>query len=154
MRKTMMKVCGVELKGGEAIICVLAFDGGMFTVPDIRQRSFVVTNSETTESIRGFYKAIKQLTQDYGVNEVAIIQRDQKGKNAGSVTSFKVEAVLQVLDLPVHIVNSQMIKEQLKRNPIQAEFEDLGLKKFQQPAFKAAYAYINNVHYKKDEEDD
>jgi hypothetical protein len=148
----MMKVCGVELKGGEAIICVLAFDAGMFTVPEIRQRSFVVSSSDTTEAIRGFYKAIKQLTQDYGVNEIAIIQRDQKGKNAGSVTSFKLEAVLQVLDMPVHIVTSQLIKEQLKRNPIQAEFEDLGLKKFQQPAFKAAYGYINHEHYKTEEE--
>lgn len=147
-----MKVCGVELKGGEAVICVLAYDAGMFTVPEIRQRSFVVSNSGETEAIRSFYAAFKQLSQDYGVTAVAIIERDQKGKNAGSATSFKLEAALQLLDMPVELVSQQLIKEQIKRNPIQADFDDLGLKKFQQPAFKAAYGYLNYEHYKKDEE--
>lgn len=147
-----MKVCGVELKGGEAIICILNFDAGMFTVPDIRQRSFVVSPSDSTDAIKGFHKAARQLMQDYKVDEIAIIQRDQKGKNAGSVTSFKLEAALQVLDMPVSLVPSQMIKEQIKRNPIQAEFDDLGLKKFQQPAFKAAYAFVNFKHYFKEDD--
>ena len=149
-----MKVCGVELKGGEAIICILDFDAGMFNVPDIRQRSFVVSPSDSTDAIRGFYKAAKQLMQDYKVDEIAIIERDQKGKNAGSVTSFKLEAALQVLDMPVTLVPSQLVKEQLKRNPVQADFEDLGLKKFQQPAFKAAYAYVNFKHYFKEEDEE
>ena len=147
-----MKVCGVELKGGEAVICVLAYDAGMFTVPEIRQRSFVVSQSASTEAIRGFYASVKQLVQDYGVNEIAIIERDQKGKNAGSATSFKLESALQLLDMPVTLVSQQLVKEQIKRNPIQAEFEDLGLKKFQQPAFKVAYGYLNYQQYNKDED--
>jgi site-specific DNA-cytosine methylase len=147
-----MKVCGVELKGGEAIICVLVYDAGMFTVPEIRQRSFVVSQSDSQEPIKKFHNAVRQLMQDYSVNEIVIIERDQKGKNAGSATSFKLEAALQVLSLPVILVPHMLIKEQLKRNPIQADFDDLGLKKFQQPAFKAAYAYINQQHYKKEEE--
>jgi hypothetical protein len=149
-----MKVCGVELKGGEAIICVLDFDAGMFTVPDIRQRSFVVSPSDSTDAIRGFYKAAKQLMQDYKVDEIAIIQRDQKGKNAGSITSFKLEAALQVLDMPVSLITSTLIKEQVKRNPLQADFDDLGLKKFQQQAFKAAYGFVNFKHYFKEEDEE
>lgn len=149
-----MRVCGVELKGGEAIICILDFNAGMFTIPDIRQRSFVVSPSDSTDAIRGFYKAARQLMQDYKVEEIAIIQRDQKGKNAGSVTSFKLEAALQVLDMPVALITSQLVKEQLKRNPVQANFEDLGLKKFQQQAFKAAYAYVNFKHYYKEDEEE
>ncbi len=31
-----MRVCGVEMKGSEAILCLLAIDSGLFDIPDCR----------------------------------------------------------------------------------------------------------------------
>ena len=137
-----MQVCGIELKGSEAILCLLDHDRGAFTVIDCRQRQFAVSKSASTDSIRNFQFAIKQLLQDYQVDEVVIIERQQKGKLAGSATSFKLEAAIQLLEVPVHLITPATIKEQLKLTPPPADSESLGLKKFQQPAFNAAYAHI------------
>lgn len=145
-----MRVCGVELKGGEAIICLLGHDRGVFDVPECRQRLFTVSQSAATETIRHFHTAFKQLMGDYKVDEVVIIERDQKGKWAGSATSFKLEAAIQLIDLPVELISQSVMKEQIKRNPIPVDFEGLELKKFQQPAFNVAYAYQNQRIFDKD----
>ncbi|SQH76144.1 conserved protein of unknown function [Shewanella benthica] len=138
-----MRVCGVELKGGEAVINLLSYEGETFNVPDCRQQSFIISHSETTESIREFQFAFKKLMEDYHVDKIVIISREQKGKLAGSATTFKVEAAIQLLDLPVILISPVTVKERLKRNPPQVDFEGLGLKRFQKPAFDAAYAYHN-----------
>ena len=137
-----MKVCGVELKGSEAIICLLEQGNGTFSVPDCRQRSFTLSQSTSTEALRDWHFAFEKLMQDYHVDEIAIIQRDQKGKFAGSPNSFKLEAAIQLLKLPVSILSPSIIKEQLKLNKIPVEFSSLGLKTFQQAAFKVAYAHV------------
>jgi len=138
-----MRICGVELKGAEAIICLLDHDNGAFNVPDCRQRSFSVSQSQTTQATRDFQFAFAKLIEDYKIEAVVIIERMQKGKFAGSATSFKLEAALQLLDLPVNILTTTQMKEMIKRNPLDVSIEDLGLKKFQQPAFSVAYAQQN-----------
>lgn len=142
-----MKICGVELKGGEAIICLLTYDRGAFTVSECRQRVFAISSSEPTQVIRDFQFAFKKLMEDYAVDEVVIMERHQKGKFAGSATSFKLEAVIQLLDMPVTIMDSDTSKALLKRNPILVDIDELGLKRFQHPAFKVAYAYHNFLLY-------
>ncbi|SIQ88551.1 Protein of unknown function [Shewanella morhuae] len=138
-----MRVCGVELKGGEAIISLLSYEGETFNVPECRKVSFTVSQSATTEAIREFHFAFHKLMQDYRVDEVVIIEREQKGKLAGSATSFKLEAAIQLGELPVSLLSPVTIKEQNKRNPPQVDFDSLDLKKVQQLAFEAAYAQQN-----------
>ncbi|WP_044555949.1 DUF3010 family protein [Shewanella piezotolerans] len=147
-----MRVCGVELKGGEAIISLLSYEGETYNVPDCRQKSFAISNSAQTETIREFHFAFGKLLEDYRVDEVVIIEREQKGKGAGSITSFKLEAAIQVLSLPVTLISPVIVKAQLKRNPPQVDFEGLGLKRFQKNAFEAAYASHNLTIFKVEEE--
>ncbi|MGS0682278.1 DUF3010 family protein [Shewanella sp. 125m-7] len=147
-----MRICGVELKGGEAIISLLSSEGETYNVPDCRQKSFVISNSENAETMRDFHFAFSKLIEDYRVDEIVIIEREQKGKGAGSVTSFKLEALIQIVPVNVSLVSPVAIKEQLKRNPPQVDFDGLGLKRFQKNAFEAAYAFHNMTIYKTDEE--
>lgn len=138
-----MRICGVELKGAEAIICLLEHDNGAFNIPDCRQRSFSVSQSQTTQSIRDFQFAFAKLIEDYKIEAIVITERMQKGKFAGSSTSFKLEAALQLLDLPVNMLTTTEIKEMFKRNPLDVSIDEMGLKKFQQGAFSVAYAQQN-----------
>ena len=145
--RVLMRVCGVELKGGEAIICLLGYEAGIFSVPECRTRMFAVGNSVESDAIRDFNFTFAKLMEDYKVDEVVIIERDQKGKHMGSATSYKLEAAIQLIKIPVSIMHSSQIKERIKRNPIQADLDELELKKFQYPAFKVAYAYHHQVIY-------
>ncbi|NKF50398.1 DUF3010 family protein [Shewanella sp. WXL01] len=139
-----MKICGVELKGGEAIISLLSYEGETFNVPACRQISFTLSAASNTATINEFHFAFHKLMQDYHVDEIAIIERPQKGKQAGSATSFKMEAAIEITDLPVTILSPVAIKEQLKRNPPQVEFDSLELKRVQKNAFEVAYVLHNH----------
>jgi hypothetical protein len=138
-----MRICGVELKGAEAIICLLDYDQGAFSVPDCRQRQIAVSQSTSTEAIRKFQFSFDKLIEDYKIEKIVIVERMQKGKFAGSATSFKLEAVLQLASLPVFLLQTSQIKDSIKRNPLDVSVDDLGLKKFQHSAFSAAYAQHN-----------
>lgn len=109
-----MRICGVELKGGEAIISLLSYEGETFNVPSCRKVSFSVAQSASAETIREFHFAFHKLMEDYKVDEIVVIEREQKGKLAGSATSFKLEAAIQLGDLPVTLLSPVAIKEQNK----------------------------------------
>ena len=145
-----MRICGIELKGSEAVICLLDYEQGAFSVADCRQRVFSVSDAQSTQGIRQFQFAFSKLIEDYKIEQVVITERMQKGKFAGSATSFKLEAAIQLLELPVELINTTVIKEMFKRNPIDVSVADLGLKKFQQPAFNAAYAQHNLLIHHQD----
>ena len=145
-----MLVCGIELSNHEAIICLLNYNNGEFKVVDCRQRVFTLPKSGDTQTIRDFHFSFHKLMEDYKVDELVIIERPHKGKLAGSALSFKIEAAIELTTLPVTMINHTRIKEQIKRNTMQADFESLGLKKIQQPALNAAYAYQCQTIYQEE----
>ncbi|MEH6442943.1 MAG: DUF3010 family protein [Oceanospirillaceae bacterium] len=146
-----MRICGIELKGAEVIICLLDYQQGAFNVADCRQRLFAISNSATSEAMHSFKFAIEKLIEDYKIEKFAVVERMQKGKFAGSATSFKIEAILQLLDTPTMLLSTTEIKELIKRNPLDVTVEELGLKKFQHAAFSVAYAQHNRDIYGSDE---
>lgn len=145
-----MRTCGVEIKGSEALICVLSKEDDVFDIRDIRQTRFVLSNPNDTESMRKFQFDFEKLMQDYQVDTVAIKQRPHKGKFAGGAPGFKIETAIQLIDsLRVVLLNPTEMKEQLKKNPLPIDFEDTGLKKFQETAFVSAYIELTHRTYNK-----
>ncbi|GAA4874708.1 DUF3010 family protein [Ferrimonas pelagia] len=147
-----MRVCGVELKGAEAVLCLLDYKVESFYLPDCRQQSMPAPKIGETEATRKFYFAFQKLMEDYKVDHVVIIERHHKGKFAGSAASFKLEALIQLCEQDVSLISPGTIKAQLKRNPPMADFDAMGLKKFQKPAFEAAYAFHNEQIFGQPEE--
>ncbi len=139
-----MKVCGVELKGNEAIVSILALDQGLFDIPKCRVQKLDINDANSTEDIRRFQFTFAKLMADYKVDQVVIRQRPLKGKFAGGAIGFKMETAIQLAaDLNVDLISSQEIKEIVKKNPMPVDFSGTGLKKFQEPAFTTAYAYLS-----------
>lgn len=139
-----MKICSVELKSNEAIICLLTLAEGLFSLPDCRARRLTLTDVNSTEHLRKFQFDFAKLMSDYKIDQVVIRQRPTAGKFAGSSTGFKLEAAIQLIEgLDVVTVSSALIKESLKQTPLPIPFSDTGLKGFQEAAFTTAVAYLN-----------
>lgn len=139
-----MKVCGVEIKSNEAIICLLSLGEGLFNLPDCRAQRVVIRNGDDPEEMRKFQFTFAKLMNDYAVEKVVIKQRPAKGKFAGSALGFKLEAAIQLIDgLDVELMAGNSIQEVLKKKPIMIDFRETGLKQFQQTAFTTAYAWFN-----------
>jgi len=138
-----MRVCGVELKGNDANICLLSMSEGLIDLPDCRVRRVSLENINTQTGLISFQFAFAKLVEDYKIEKVIIRQRNMKGKFSGGAVGFKLEAAIQLIEnLKVEILSPIEVKETLKQNPVQISFVETGLKAFQEPAFTTAYASI------------
>jgi hypothetical protein len=135
-----MRICGVELTGSDAVICLLNLENQQFNIPDCRARKLSIPKEHNQYDIKQFQAAFVQLMKDYKVNKIAIKGRLPKGKFAGGAVSFKLEACIQLIaDIDVIVITSSQAKAVLGENPLQIPFADTELKGFQEAAFVTAY---------------
>lgn len=136
-----MRICGVDLAGNDAVICLLELKKGEFNLPDCRMRKLTLKKEHTATDLRQFQFEFAKLMSDYSVDKVVIRERMPKGKFAGGAISFKLESAIQLIEgLNVIVLTPSQIKSALSENLLPVKFSDTGLKAFQEVAFKAAYA--------------
>lgn len=137
-----MRVCGVELTGSDAVVCLLNLDSGHFSLPDSNVRKLSLKKNHTRGDLQEFQASIATFLTEHGVSKVAIKERMPKGKFAGGAISFKLEAAIQLMtsaDIEVVLLPPALIKSTLSSNPLPVSFAATGLKIFQETAFTAAY---------------
>jgi hypothetical protein len=139
-----MRICAVELKGDDAIFCIMSKNMGLLDIPEVRQRKITISNTQDTNNMRWFQRQLLQLVTDYKIDKVVIKERPMKGKFAGGAVGFKLEAAIQLIEgINVELVTGSRIKEQLKHTPILMEYKQTKLKQFQEQAFITAYACLH-----------
>ncbi len=137
-----MTICGVDLTGSDAVLCLLNLDRGPFSLPDCKVRKLSLNKNHTREDLKQFQAAFAELMAGHGVTSIVIRERMPKGKFAGGAISFKLEAAIQLIDgieLEVRLLPPALIKSTLFANPLPIPFVETGLKVFQETAFTAAY---------------
>ena len=141
-----MRICGVELRGTEAVICLLTYKDGLFSIPECRARKIDFNKQNKQSDLVYFQATFAKLIEDYKIDKVVIKERPLKGKFAGGALGFKMEAAIQLIkDLSVEVMIPSVFKESIKRNPVTVSFDETGFKIFQKTAFEGAYAtHMNN----------
>lgn len=140
-----MKVCGVELKGNDAVICLMLFEEGLYTLLECRVKKISISDATDQQQLQKFQFEFAKLMADYQVDRVVIKERMTRGKFAGGSVSFKLEASIQLIEkLHVTLLSSAKIKETLKNSDTSMNFNDTGLKQFQEQAFMTGFSYIEN----------
>ncbi|MDO6707581.1 DUF3010 family protein [Photobacterium sp. 1_MG-2023] len=138
----MTHICGIELKGHEAIVTVLEKQADdCFIVKTIEKKKITLNDSERRESVKDFKEEINQLLATNSVEKVYIKKRSKKGDFAGGADTFKMEAMIQDSDAnDVILVSPQAIASYQKKNNAVAPSE---LNKYQHNAFFTAMAGFN-----------
>ena len=140
-----MKVCGVELKGNDAVICLMLFEGGLYTLLECRVKKISISDATDKQQLQKFQFDFAKLMADYQVDHVVIKERMTRGKFAGGSVSFKLEASIQLIEnLNVTLISTAKIKETLKNSDTGMNFNDTGLKQFQEQAFMTGFSYLEN----------
>lgn len=137
-----MIICGVELTGSDAVVCLLKLDRGQISLLESKVRKLSLSKNHTREDLKQFQAAFAELMAEHEVTRVAIKERMPKGKFAGGAISFKLEATIQLIndvELEVDLLPPALIKSTLAANPLPIAFAETGLKAFQETAFTAAY---------------
>ncbi|MDO6442785.1 MULTISPECIES: DUF3010 family protein [unclassified Marinobacter] len=137
-----MLICGVELSGSDAVVCLLNLDSGQFSLPESKVRKITLKKNHTREDLQEFQVSFAKFLAEHDVKKVAIKERMPKGKFAGGAISFKMEAAIQLMpgtDVEVELLSPATIKSTLAAKPMPISFSETGLKVFQETAFVAAY---------------
>ncbi|MFT5634822.1 MAG: hypothetical protein ACI89T_000252 [Cognaticolwellia sp.] len=143
-----MKICGVELKGNDAIICIVSRENGLYDIPNTRVQKISLVDAADAEQVQEFQFTFAKLMEDYKVEKVVIKGRALKGKFSGGPVGFKLEAAIQLIkDLPVEILAGSFIKKALTRSQVDIDFRDTGLKQYQENAFETVFAFFEGSMY-------
>jgi len=141
-----MRACGVEIKGNDAIICIMSKENNLYDIPHTRVQKVSLDNAGEAEEVRKFQFTFAKLMEDYQVTNVLIKGRALKGKFAGGPIGFKVEAAIQLIsELQVDILAGSFIKKELARSQVDIDFRDTGLKQYQEQAFGSVFAYLESL---------
>lgn len=139
-------MCAVDLKGSEAIICLLSVKAGLYQLHECRANKLSIATETNTEQMRKFQFDFAKLMADYQIEHIVIRQRMTKGKFAGGAVSFKLEAAIQLIEtVTVSILSPATIKQIIKNSRTQMHFDDTGLKQFQQHAFMTGFAFLEQA---------
>ena len=133
-----MIICGVEIKGSEAIFALATRAGSDITHLPLSTRKLALEDDDEAVNVKAFAARIANFVRENGVSHFAIKKRNKKGEFAGGPTTFKIEAVLQLMsDCEVILVSPQTINAQHKKHDF--VLPDT-LNKYQHEAFKTACA--------------
>ena len=133
-----MIICGVEIKGSEAIFALASRTGSGVTHVPLATRKLALADDDEAANVKAFATQITHFLRENGISHIAVKKRSKKGEFAGGPTTFKIEAVLQLIpDCDVVLISPQTINAQNRKH----EFDMPGtLNKYQHEAFKTACA--------------
>ena len=141
-----MKACGVEIKGNDAIICIMSKENNLYDIPHTRVQKISLVDAGDAEQVQKFQFTFAKLMEDYHVSHVLIKGRALKGKFAGGPVGFKIEGAIQLIkDLQVEILAGNFIKKEIAKSQIDIDFRDTGLKQYQEQAFTTVFAYLETI---------
>ena len=129
-----MKVCGIELKGNNAIIASLSGDKDDYEIIAEKVKKIGLNDTKVQEDIRSFSKAIVQFFDEMNFDKIGIKARAEKGKFAGGPMSFKMEGLIQNTNYGVEIIHGATIRAKLKGISIDSS----AIMKYQEEALNIA----------------
>lgn len=131
-----MKICGIEIKGSEAIIAVASLDNQVLTHVALATRKIALEDDDEAENVKIFAAQVGSFVRENTIDRIVIKKRSKKGEFAGGPTTFKIEGVFQLLEnCEVILLSPQTINAQNKKFDFALPET---LNKYQHEAYKAA----------------
>ena len=80
-----MRVCGIEIRGNEAILAVAESKAESTTHLPLRTKKIAFEDDDDSNHVKSFFSLIKDFVRDNHINRIAIKNRSRKGEYAGGL---------------------------------------------------------------------
>jgi len=130
-----MNICGVSLSGSVATLALLEIGNDGFRVIDCETKRVELGDGNEASAVKSFRDAFAALVRDHQIDVIPIKKRNTAGPFAGGAMTFKMEGLIQTLDVDVQLVAPVTIAQSVKRNGYARPRE---LHKYQNEAFEVA----------------
>ncbi|MDI1307996.1 MAG: DUF3010 family protein [Methylotenera sp.] len=135
-----MKICGVDIKGSEAILAITRFTNGKLIHVPIDTKKIALADDDESKNVQSFFELAAGFIRDNDIKHIAIKKRGKKGEFAGGPTTFKIEGILQMLaNCEVMLFSPQTISAQIRKH---AFVIPTTLNKYQHDAYLTACAAL------------
>jgi len=137
-----VKVCGVDLKGNDALLAIVSTNGdGAVHIPCATRR-ISLSDDKNAETVRAFLQTIKTFHHENAIDAFAIKSRAHRGQMAGGAVSFKIETLFQLIECEIVLVNPVALAKFGRGNFAGSPASIL---KYQQDAYRCAAFHLNKV---------
>jgi hypothetical protein len=130
-----MSICGIEIKGSEAIFAIASLQGDALQHVAIATKKIALEDDDEAANVKAFAAQVAAFVSENGISRLAIKKRSKKGEFAGGPTTFKIEGVFQLLDCEVTLLSPPTINAQNKKHNFELPST---LNKYQHEAYKTA----------------
>lgn len=135
-----MTICGIEIKGCEAIIALASLDNQTLSHITLGTKKIALEEDDEASNVKAFATQVAAFVRDNQIQRIAIKKRSKKGEFAGGPTTFKIETVFQLLEgCEVTLLSPQTLNAQNKKHNFDLPAT---LNKYQHEAYKAACAAL------------
>ena len=138
-----MKVCGVDLKGSEAIIITLEGSLNNFKIINTGVNKVILGDTNNFREVQTFKDTFHSFVKNHNIDHIAIKKRNTKGKFSGGATGFKMEGLIQVTpNANIVLFAPTTISSTVKKNPPN---KPKGIFYYQIGAYKIAYTLLRSL---------
>lgn len=111
-----MVVCGVEIKGKEAILVLVEIKSETTVQIKCETKKLQMVDHQDTKVIEDLLATIKAFAHEHAVEVFVVKSRAMAGMMAGGGITFKIETVFQLSGTPIAFVSAQTLAKFAKSN--------------------------------------
>lgn len=108
-----MKICGIEIKSNEAILAVCSVDGENVTFQNTDPKK-VALKIEEQDFYREFLNVVSEFMSAQEIDKVYLRKPIEKGKQISGANAFRIEALLNLLDIPIISIHPSSVTKYIK----------------------------------------
>ncbi|PWK14496.1 DUF3010 family protein [Tumebacillus permanentifrigoris] len=138
----MSTVCGIEIKGSQAIVVTLQGTKSNYELINTKVKKIELEDPKAQRAVQTFQQAITSYFKEHAISTVGIKERATKGDFSGGPISFKIEGIIQTLDLPSSLVHATTLSATVRRHEV--DVESVNINKYQRDAFKVAFHLLED----------
>ena len=130
-------ICGIEIKGNEAIIVLCDNSKETLGVSESKFKKIALDANEQ-DLYKSFYETLLSFTKQNAVEKIYLKKPVDKGQQIAGANAFRIEAVINLIDIPVVSLHTNTLSSFSKKNELNVENIEK-VNQYQIPALWAAY---------------
>jgi len=130
-------ICGIEIKSNEAIIVLCDNSSETLAVVESKFRKIALDANEQ-DLYKSFYETLCSFIKQNAVERVYLKKPVDKGRQIAGANAFRIEALINLVEIPVVSLHALTILSFAKKNDMQVDNIEK-INQYQEPALWAAY---------------
>lgn len=110
-------ICGIEIKSNEAIIVLCDNSKEPLAVFESKFKKIALDANEQ-DQYKSFYKTILSFTKQNAVEIIYLKRPVDKGQQIAGANAFRIEAIINLLDIPVVSLHANTLSSFSKKNEL------------------------------------